>query len=55
MNWNLRHAENGGEIIKFGYFLDAYDEEKNIVVEYDEPRHYIDVENNILKSEDIKR
>lgn len=40
--WNLQHAENGGEyyLEKLGYWLDAYDKEKNIVVEYDEFRHY---------------
>lgn len=54
-NWNLQHAENGGEIEKFGYFLDAYDSKLNIVVEYDEPRHYVDVKNNILKDKDIER
>ena len=53
--WNLQHAENGGEIRCGGYFLDAYDKEKNIVVEYDEPRHYKDIENNILKDKDIDR
>ncbi len=37
--WNLQHALNGGEVECYGYFLDAYDKEKNIVVEYDEPRH----------------
>jgi len=37
-----------------GYFLDAYDKEKNIVVEYDEARHYKDVENNILIDKDIE-
>ena len=28
---------------------------KNIVVEYDEKKHYVDVDNNILKDKDIKR
>lgn len=54
--WNLQHAENGGEFYTgIGYFVDAYDREKNIVVEYDEPRHYIDVEHNVLKEKDLKR
>ena len=53
--WNLQHAENGGEITVLGYWLDAYDKERNIVVEYDEPAHYIDIENNILCEKDIKR
>ena len=43
--WNIQHAENGGEFYTgIGYFVDAYDKEKNIVVEYDEPHHYEDVE-----------
>lgn len=37
--WNLQHAKNGGEIQTLGYFLDAYDKNLNIVVEYDEPSH----------------
>lgn len=38
--WNLQHSLNGGEFRVYGYFLDAYDSERNIVVEYDEPHHY---------------
>lgn len=54
-HWNLQHAKNGGEIVVCGYYLDGYDKERNIVVEYDEPYHYIDVYNNILREKDIKR
>ncbi len=54
-NWNLQHAENGGEILCLGYWLDGYDKDLNIVFEYDEPKHYIDVQNNILSDYDIKR
>lgn len=39
-NWNLQHAMNGGEVKCLQYWLDAYDKDKNIVVEYDEPIHY---------------
>lgn len=54
--WHIQHAENGGEFYTgVGYFVDAYDKEKNIVIEYDEPRHYADVENNILTERDLKR
>jgi hypothetical protein len=52
-NWSLRHALNGGEIELLGYFLDAYDKERNIVVEYDEPRHYDKFGN--LKQKDVLR
>lgn len=49
--WNLQHALNGGEIQVIGYLLDAYDKEKNIVVEYDEPVH----EKPSIKQKDIIR
>ena len=54
-NWNLQHAENGGEYSICGYFVDGYDKDLNIVFEYDEIRHYTNKENNILKEKDIKR
>lgn len=54
--WNIQHAENGGEFYTgIGYFVDAYDKEKNIVLEFDEAAHYADAENNLLSEEDIKR
>ena len=37
--YNFQHALNGGEIIVSGYSLDGYDKEKNIIFEYDEPKH----------------
>jgi hypothetical protein len=37
----LRHGLNGGEIKFIGYSLDGYDKERNIVFEYDEPKHHI--------------
>jgi hypothetical protein len=54
-NWNLSHAENGGEfhIKELGYFVDAYDLEKNIVVEFDESKHYNS--DNILLEKDLIR
>jgi hypothetical protein len=51
--WNLQHAMNGGEKIIYGYYLDGYDEKRNIIFEYDEPHHY-DVNGN-LKLKDQKR
>jgi hypothetical protein len=53
--WNLIHAKNGGEKQVCGYFLDGYDENLNIAFEYDEPKHYKDVYNNVLCERDIKR
>ena len=53
--WHLQHALNGGEIKMFGYFLDGYDKDLNIVFEYDEPYHYENVYENKLKLKDIER
>lgn len=52
--YNFQHAENGGEyhIKELGYFLDAYDIEKNIVLEIDESHHFI---NGKLKEKDLIR
>lgn len=54
-NWNLQHANNGGEyyVKELGYWVDAYDKTRNIVIEYDEPRHF-DIYGN-LKERDVKR
>ena len=39
--YKIKHAENGGEfyIKELGYWVDAYDFEKNIVIEFDEKHH----------------
>ena len=37
---NLQHGLNGGECQFIGYSLDGYDKEKNVVFEYDEPKHH---------------
>ena len=54
-NWHLQHALNGGELNVDGYFVDGYDKNLNLVVEYDERYHYDDIERNILKERDSKR
>lgn len=54
-NWNLQHGLNGGEIHVGPYSLDGYDKVLNIVFEYDESQHYIDVMNNILTEHDLNR
>lgn len=39
--YNFQHAENGGEfyIEELGYWVDGYDKEKNVVIEYYEKAH----------------
>ena len=49
--WNLQHALNGGEVVLCGYSVDAYDKNKNLVVEYDESYH----NQPKRKEKDIKR
>jgi len=53
--WHLQHAQNGGEIYlkEIGYWTDAYDKKKNIVVEYDEKHHFN--KNGSLKKKDLDR
>lgn len=52
--YTFQHAENGGEyyIKELGYFLDAYDKKKNVVLEIDESHHF-----NLdkLKDDDLVR
>ena len=49
--YNFKHAENGGEvhIKELGYFLDAYDVDKNVVLEIDESYHF---KNDKLRKKD---
>ncbi len=53
LGWNLQHAKNGGERRILCYYPDAYDSTANVVVEYDEPRHY-NVDGS-LKTKDVRR
>ena len=54
--WSIQHAKNGGEYNICGYFVDGYDKDKNLVVEYDENYHYV-LKNGhwVLRDKDIKR
>lgn len=52
LGWRGLHAENGGEKIVVGYFVDYYEPDLNIVIEYDEPHHY---KNGKLRPKDQHR
>jgi hypothetical protein len=54
-NFNIIHAENGGEyyIEKLGYWLDGYDIEKNIVIEFNEKHHNYRTEKDTERRENI--
>jgi len=39
LGWNGLHAENGGEVAVMGFYLDYYEPNKNIVIEFDESYH----------------
>jgi hypothetical protein len=53
-NWNGIHAEKGGEkYVLNKYYLDYYEPNLNIVIEYDEPQHFN--KDGKLIEEDIKR
>jgi len=51
LGFQFRHAMNGGEVAICGYSVDGYDEDKNVVFEYDESRH----ENLTRKEKDMRR
>lgn len=39
LGWSGQHAENGGEVNVRGWFLDYYEPNQNVVIEYDESHH----------------
>jgi hypothetical protein len=51
--YSFMHAENGGEyfVKELGYFLDGYDPIRNVAVEVDESRHFVDGELTIRDKE----
>lgn len=51
--YTFQHAENGGEVQICGYFVDGYDKENNVVIEYDEKHHFH--KNGQLKQKDYIR
>ena len=52
--FDFQHAENGGEffIKELGYWVDGYDAERNVVIEFDESHHFVTGE---LRESDVKR
>ena len=56
-NLDIQHAENGGEyyIKELGYWVDAYDINKNIVVEYYEKSHKYTTERDKNRENEIKK
>jgi len=53
--YNFQHAENGGEfhIEKLGYWVDGYDKEKNVVIEYYEKFHNKQKEKDEQRKQEI--
>lgn len=53
--YNFQHATNGGEffIEKLGYWVDGYDKNKNVVIEYYEKYHQKQIEKDILRKKEI--
>lgn len=52
-NINLQHAENGGEVQIGPYWVDAYDKEQNVVIEFYEPFHKNNIEYDEQRKEYI--
>jgi very-short-patch-repair endonuclease len=53
--FNFQHALNGGEfhIKELGYFVDGYDEDKNVVIEYYEKKHRNKIERDEKRKQEI--
>lgn len=55
--YNFQHALNGGEfhIKELGYFVDGYDKEKNVVIEYYEQHHKKKLVKDKIRKKEIKK
>jgi len=53
--YNFQHAMNGGEyfISELGYWVDGYDKDKNVVIEYYEPFHRNQLERDERRKQEI--
>lgn len=54
--WNGQHAENGGEFEVLGYFVDYYEPNYNVVIEYDDRNHRrkLVAEKDIIRQAEIE-
>ena len=50
-----RHAENGGEfyIKELGYWVDYYEPNLNLVIEWDEPHHKKQIKKDMYRAKEI--
>jgi very-short-patch-repair endonuclease len=55
MGWNGRHALNGGELQVLQYFVDYYEPDLNLVIEWDEPHHKYRREKDKIRQERIEK
>jgi len=55
--YNFQHAMNGGEfyIKALGYWVDGYDKDKNVVIDYYEKNHHHYNRDGDMKEKDIRR
>lgn len=55
--YNFQHAMNGGEhlISHLGYWVDGYDKEKNVVVDFYEDNHHHYNKDGTMKEKDLRR
>jgi hypothetical protein len=53
--YDFQHAMNGGEyfISELGYWVDGYDREKNVIIEYYENRHKYTMERDVQRKHEI--
>ena len=55
MGWSGQHAENRGEKRVLSYWVDYYEPNLNLVIEYDELHHNRQVEEDQIRQEEIEQ
>jgi hypothetical protein len=57
LGWLGKHAENGGEfhIKELGYWLDYYEPNHNIVIEFDEKKHNKTTKRDMQRQTEIEQ